>query len=56
MKLPNVDAPLKNNADVKKMERAIADFDEKIKELVSHIGNQGKNVPKMMHKGGKMWP
>jgi hypothetical protein len=60
--LPTVGSSLRKNAEADFIKRANEHFDQQINMLTNHIGNhvrsngQKYQVPKMIHKGGKMYP
>lgn len=54
--LPNVAASLRKNMNAKDIERANSTMDGQIDDMSSIITKAGYQVPKTVHKGGKMWP
>ncbi|KAE9380990.1 hypothetical protein N431DRAFT_363108 [Stipitochalara longipes BDJ] len=54
--LPNVSAALKKNMGTEDVKRANNIIDEQISKMSGIITQAGHQVPKMMHKGGKMHP
>ncbi|PMD30923.1 hypothetical protein L207DRAFT_537362 [Hyaloscypha variabilis F] len=54
--LPNVANALKKNMGTEDVKRANNIMDEQIGKMCGVITQAGRQVPKMMHKGGKMYP
>jgi hypothetical protein len=54
--LPNVNAPLRKNMSNDDIERANHKMDQHISQMASTLTQAGYQVPKIVHKGGKMHP